>query len=107
MADKDTAEKELSEAWAHHRAGRHQDALRSFEQILKSQPSHADALFGLGLAQRSLGQVQAALDSFEKAQQVTQKALDNNPGEDRYEMSLRMIGQRISEIQQGTLVKLQ
>src|SRR5690348_3584999 len=49
------------QAFAHHRAGRLQEAERLYREILKSQPNHADANHNLGVLAMQVGQYAAGL----------------------------------------------
>ena len=97
MAKEDYAEL-LGTAWAAHRLGNQDAAITSFQQILKSSPNQIDALYGLGLAQRNIGQWEAAAASFKKCGELVDNVLAENPHEDRYMMLKRMVSQRLSEM---------
>lgn len=89
---------ELARAWLQHRQGNQEAAIKEFQVILGRDANHIDALFGLGLAQRSNGQKEAARENFLKAGALVKSALEQKPGEDRYEMLVRIIEQRIAEL---------
>lgn len=72
--------------------------MKEFNAILNRDVNHIDALFGLALAQRSSGQKELARENFQKAAALVSAALDQNPGEDRYEMLGRIIEQRLEEL---------
>lgn len=105
MAQTTQFEAEITQAWQHHRAGENKEALGIFERIVSTDPFHLDGVFGLALVQRSLGMSEKAIKTLERARDLNQQQLEENPGADRYEMTLRMIDQRIAEIQNDTLVK--
>jgi tetratricopeptide (TPR) repeat protein len=99
----------IGRAWGAHRAGNNNEAIRDFEQVLKSDRENVDAYYGLGLAQRGAGQYAAARTSFETARDLAQQKKDVLQGgkqennletleDDRYMMLLRMIGQRLEEL---------
>lgn len=46
--------------------GKHQEALSQFQQLLLASPDDADALLGQGLAHYGLGQLEEALQAFER-----------------------------------------
>lgn len=89
---------QLGRAWALHREGRNELAIDEFNQLLRAAPNHIDALYGLGLAQRGAHMNDAAKQSFERCLLLVNQALDENPGEDRYEMLHRFIQQRLAEM---------
>jgi tetratricopeptide (TPR) repeat protein len=95
---------ELSEAWGYHRAGRNDEAHKTFDRILSRQPDQVDALFGIGLVQRVLGMKDKSIESFDRCRKVAQKELDADPGADRYLMLLKMIQQRIHEVETDSLI---
>lgn len=87
----------IAQAWANHREGRNEAAVTEFDRVLRDAPNDIDANFGLGLAQRALGRYDQAIASFRKAQELVSKALEKEPGTDRWEMLLRFCEQRIAE----------
>lgn len=97
MAQKEHADA-VARAWQLHREGRNNDAIKAFEALLKTAPDHVDGHYGLGLAQRGANMKEAALESFNRTLRLLAKALENEPGVDRYEMLERMVSQRINEL---------
>ena len=89
---------QLGRAWALHREGRNELAIDEYNQLLRETPDHIDALYGLALAQRSAQLIDDARQTFERCLTLVNEALDQNPGEDRYEMMQRLIQQRLAEI---------
>ena len=89
---------QLGQAWGALRQGQNADAIRGFEQILKSDSSHLDALYGLAMSQAEQGQKDSARTTFEKCLELTRAALAAKPGTDRFELLIRMIQQRIHEL---------
>lgn len=110
---------QIGQAWAHHRAERNNDAIREFENILKTSPDDVDALYGLGLALRATGKKDESVKMFQKALTLAEQAVTSTPAvetpkqgqvEDklsiagqnpRYMMLVRMIGQRLDELKSG------
>jgi len=88
----------LAHAWANHRDGRNEAAITEFDRILRDAPNDIDANYGIGLVQRALGRYDQAIASFEKAKALITKALEAEPGLDRWEMLQRQCDQRIAEI---------
>ena len=88
----------IGRAWAYHRDGRNDAALTEFEQVVRQDPNNVDAVYGLGLVQRSLGRTERAFQSFEKAQELVQMKIAETPGQDRWEMLTRLINQRLEEL---------
>jgi Flp pilus assembly protein TadD len=101
-------------AWREHRVNNNSAAIEIFQTVLKSQPKDLDALYGLGLAQRSNGDMSKAVVSFEKALGLAQdglNAIDNTSildgsnnlatdQDDRFLMLATMIKQRLAELGQ-------
>ncbi len=87
---------EIGRAWAHLRQGNATDALHEFEEILKSAPSHVDALYGLGLTRAAQGQKETAHSTFQKCLEIVDKERAKGHN-DRWEMLQRMISQRVKE----------
>jgi Tfp pilus assembly protein PilF len=89
---------QLGQAWAALRQNKPRDAATGFEQILKADSNHIDAIYGLGLAHRESGQIETARTTFQKAAELVHTALAAQPGEDRFEMLQRMVQQRLNEL---------
>lgn len=100
MADKEYAEK-LGHAWMLHRQGQNNDAIREFSTLLDTSTDDIDALYGLGLAQRGAGELEAAQATFERCLTQLNQALEEHPREDRYEMMIKMAAQRLAEMKGG------
>ena len=98
MAQQSNHADALGRAWAHHRQGRNAEAAREFDAILVIEPHNVDALYGLGLAQRSGGNKDGARASLQSCLQHVERLLVEHPGEDRYEMLQRMCQQRLAEL---------
>jgi hypothetical protein len=89
---------QLGRAWALHREHRNEAAIDEFNQLLRESPEQVDALYGLALAQRAAHLTDAAKQSFERCLSLVNRTLEQNPGEDRYEMLQRFIHQRLEEM---------
>jgi tetratricopeptide (TPR) repeat protein len=108
---------QIGKAWGAHREGRQAEAISEFMRIVKEAPDSVDAYYGLGLAQRSDGQNEAAINSFKTAYDLAKEAqgkfgvtsdvaqtqrednlLRNVGYDDRYMMLRRMIRQRLAEL---------
>jgi tetratricopeptide (TPR) repeat protein len=112
---------QIGHAWGHQRAGEPEVAIKEFEQILRQDPDNIDALYGIGLAQRTAGRYEEALENFQHALAVvddrdsagrtareaaandfqTERIKPNTPEDDRYMMLTRMLKQRIDETQRA------
>ncbi|MDZ4763243.1 MAG: hypothetical protein SGI73_01730 [Chloroflexota bacterium] len=97
MSQNDTATK-IGNAWALHRQGSNDKAIEAFYAITRADGNSFDALYGLGLAQRTTGMKDAAAKSFQDCLAVISKLLLSNPSEDRYQMMHRMVSQRLAEL---------
>lgn len=116
MAQQSNIAQEIGSAWAAHREGNQEQALKGFEQAISRQPDSVDAHYGMGLVLRKLNKDDAALQSFQKALELAQEALSalrrvaeaggqagtgNDLGsteDDRYMMLIRMLKQRVVEM---------
>lgn len=104
-----TADSRLGDAWNAHRQGRNSEAISGFQAIAQSAPEDIDAHYGLGLALRANGNLEDALQAFQKALALVQARSEQLRGEsrgenqlntaddDRMMMLTRMVNQRISE----------
>ena len=94
---------EIGNAWALHRKGQNEDAIRAFQGILETSGSNTvktDVLYGLGLAQRSAGHTEAALESFQRCMMEVNGSRETFPREDRHLMLQRMTKQRLDELKE-------
>jgi|SRR5664279_4039580 len=98
MAKNQDYAQQLGSAWALHRKGQNDEAAREFDALLVLSANNMDALYGLGLAQRSSGHLEAAQESFEKCLAGLDNARVEKPREDRYQMLQRMAKQRLEEL---------
>ena len=98
MAKNQDYAEQLGRAWALHIKGQNDDAIREFNALLQTSANNMDALYGLGLAQRSSGKIQEAQASFQKCASEISAALAEKPREDRYQMLQRMTKQRLDEL---------
>jgi tetratricopeptide (TPR) repeat protein len=94
---------QIGQAWRSHREGNNEAAIEQFGRILRTAPDSIDANYGLGLANRALGNQAAATESFQRALEMTDRAEATSQEErDRYMMLSRMIKQRLEEIKAAT-----
>ena len=108
-------EERIGEAWHHHRMGENSEAVRKFQEILKNTPNNVDAYYGMGLAHKADGNLNAAKEAFEKAKELADNAYgavrttsdaEGHHGtndlditeDDRFMMLSRMLKQRIAEV---------
>ncbi len=114
MSTLPSAEK-IGRAWRLHRDGANQGAIQLFEEVIAASPESVDAHYGMGLAHKSLGDMQSAASSFQQALTVTERALsavqmtshaEGQHGandletniDDRYMMLTRMLKQRLDDV---------
>ncbi|PJF43947.1 MAG: hypothetical protein CUN55_06525 [Phototrophicales bacterium] len=87
---------ELLAAWRAHYKGDNNDAIERFNKIIASQPQNTDALNGLGLAQKAVGDHLGARVTFRKLLDILERKIEEDPdNETRYRMEMRMIQQQI------------
>jgi len=100
MAKNQEYAEQLGSAWALHRKGQNDDAIREFNGLLQLSTNNIDALYGLALSQRSAGKLNDAQQSFQNCLEAIGTALKDHPKEDRYQMLNRMAKQRLDEIKE-------
>lgn len=88
-----------AEAWKAHREGRHDVAIQDFRAILEQDPTHMDALYGLGLAQKAVDDKLGAKVSFGKLRDLLQKIIDEGESTDGNRMQLNMVNQRLKNLE--------
>jgi tetratricopeptide (TPR) repeat protein len=109
----------IGEAWNHQRQGSWQEAVKAFQALAReadrlertSDTLHhlVDIYYGLGLAERGVGNKTAALEAFNKAAELATESFEqvrradgsndlNNEEDDRFMMLGTMIRQRIAEM---------
>jgi tetratricopeptide (TPR) repeat protein len=116
---------QIGQAWGLSRQGKHREAVTEFERIASTAPDSVDAHYGLGLAQRGLGNKTAAIEAFREAQRLAQNELArlrgggtvnpedaqapsndlNSTEDDRYLMLVRMIAQRLAELGESSTAR--
>ena len=104
----------VSQAWHHQRNGNTDTAIAEFEKIVNQHPRDIDAIYGLGLSQKTAGQHEAALKSFKTALELVEENKNSyeatrdpsqdgenvrTPEDDRFQMLSRMVQQRLAELQ--------
>ena len=58
----------ISDAWRLHREGNSGAAIDGFQSVLMGDSTNIDALYGIGLAYRAMGQTERAVESLTAAQ---------------------------------------
>lgn len=110
---------QIGRAWRLQRGGQAENAVQEFERILKQAPDDIDALYGMGLAKRTINRKAEAAPYFQKALDlietgdltgkrlreehvgdIGERVKPNSADEDRYMMLTRMLKQRLSELGQ-------
>jgi protein O-GlcNAc transferase len=67
MSGSEDAARTLTQAQAHHRAGRLDEAERLYARVLEADPGHVDALYGHGVLAFQQGRFAEAAERFRKA----------------------------------------
>jgi tetratricopeptide (TPR) repeat protein len=94
---------QIGQAWRSHREGNNEAAIEQFGRILRTTPDSIDANYGLGLANRALGNHAAATEAFQRALDMTDRAeATSQEDRDRYMMLSRMTRQRLEEVKAAT-----
>jgi len=89
----------------HHRAGQLAQAESLYQQVLQSNPAHADALHMLGVAFYQTGRAEQAVSAISQALQIHPKNTDYL---NHYALSLRAAGQpeaAVKSLQQAVLLQ--
>ena len=87
---------ELLEAWSLHHNGANEEAIERFNRILANRPGNHDALNGLALSQKALGDHLGARVTFKKMIQALEKLIEEDPDKSlRATMEIRMAKQQI------------
>ena len=117
MASQSNVSELVSRAWNLQREGKASAAVTEFQKIVQQHPKDIDAAYGLGLAQKSAGQIEDAIRTFTNAlglindskqmyesSRVRNPEQDNikTPEDDRFQMLNRMVSQRLAELQKAS-----
>ncbi len=111
----DQNEKIIGQAWGLHRNAQNEEAVATFETVLRQDPQNIDANYGIGLAYKGIGDTTRAIEHLTKAYEETIKSLGelrqaaekeglhiannlNTTLDDRYMMLIRMTYQRLTEL---------
>ncbi|MBN1286431.1 MAG: tetratricopeptide repeat protein [Anaerolineae bacterium] len=90
---------QVSEAWEMHLNNKNELALSAFEKVLSQDANHMDALYGKGMAAKSLGQKDGAIAAFRKLLELLDTIREDMPG--RATMLERMAKKQIEWMQAG------
>ncbi len=105
----------IGEAWRMHRDGNNDQAINIFKEIIQTAPDNVDAHYGLGLSYKAMGDMASAADEFQKALDLSEKALSavqttsgveghhgtndlDTSEDDRFMMLTRMLKQRLEDV---------
>ena len=89
---------QVKQAWKDHYQRRNEQALAAFENVVKQDPAHIDAQYGLGLTLAALDQKTRAIEVFNHVAQLVDAQIRQQPVDDedaRYRMLARMITQQL------------
>ncbi len=89
---------QVKQAWKDHYQRRNEQALAAFENVVKQDPAHIDAQYGLALTLAALGQGTRATEVFHQVAQLVDAQIRQQPDDDedaRYRMLARMITQQL------------
>lgn len=110
----------VSRAWNHQREGHADTAVAEFQKLVQQNPRDIDANYGLALAQKKVGQTEAAIKTFKNTLELiaeSKKAYESSrtrsdeldmiktPEDDRFMMLNRMVQQRLAELEKKTTVR--
>ena len=105
----------IGEAWRSHREGNNDQAITIFKEILQKTPENVDAHYGLGLAHKASNDMASAADSFQKALDLAENAVNavkttsgaeghhgandlDTSEDDRFMMLSNMLKQRLADV---------
>lgn len=96
----DGFKKQIGDAWRAHRQGQHETALNIFRQVLSQDSDNVDALYGLGLVQKTSGDAANARETFSKLQELlkTLQAEEDAGSPGRYYMLNNMVRQQLRQL---------
>lgn len=66
MKKPETASQSYQQGWLLYAAGKYEAAIEYYQQALRENPNHVEALYALGLALKAAGDKDKAVASFEK-----------------------------------------
>ncbi len=96
----ESIKKQIGDAWRAHRQGQHETALNIFRQVLNQETDNVDALYGLGLVQKTSGDNPHARETFLKLQDLLKELQSHedagSPG--RYYMLNNMVRQQLRQL---------
>lgn len=119
MAAQSNVSELISRAWNLQREGKASAAVIEFQKIVQQYPKDIDAAYGLGLAQKTSGQIEDAIRTFTNALSLINDSKQTyeasrsrspeqenikTPEDDRFQMLSRMVNQRLSELQKVSKV---
>ncbi len=91
---------QIGQAWSLHFKAQHQDAVKSFGEIVRRWPENIDANYGLALSLRGAGQKAEAAKVFATTKSLVETARANQSSdESRLMMISRMIEQQLVLVQ--------
>lgn len=94
-----TIDTQIAEAWKAHYARQHEAAVEKFRQVVAEVPDNIDANWGLGLAYRSTGEREKALEVFQKVKElIAAQMTTDSEDRERYVMLSRMVTQQIEQM---------
>jgi len=88
----------VGEAWKAHHAGNNEVAIEQFSRILAETPRHVDALWGLALAYRKVGDREKSLQTFRAAADLIAAQTGSEDDRERLFMLQRMVKQQIEQM---------
>ncbi|MBI5927848.1 MAG: tetratricopeptide repeat protein [Chloroflexi bacterium] len=93
----ESIKKQIGDAWRAHRQGQHDTALNIFRQVLKQEADNVDALYGLGLVQKTSGDNTHARETFSRLQDLLKElqAQEDAGSPGRYFMLNNMVRQQL------------
>lgn len=101
MTQKDELGAKIGQAWRAHYGGQNDAALKDFLQLAEQYPDHVDVLWGLGLTYRKIGDLDNALQAFQKVRELVDLEVDpTSENYERFFMLKRMVAQQIAQVDQ-------
>ncbi len=91
----------LGQAWTYHVQGKDDLAIAEFNKLLEQRPDDIDTLYGLALSQKSAGQLQAALQNFQRVLDLLAHVdVSMEEAANRVTIMSRMVNQQIVALQE-------
>lgn len=92
-------DKRVGQAWGLNYKRQYDTAISQFRALVEEWPDHIDAIYGLALAYKNIGDKAKSREAFQKAKGFVSAELSRASGDtSRFQMLLRMIEQHLTTL---------